>query len=363
VTIYDAIRPLLFRLDAERAHHLAVGATGILERGLQLARLDPAACSDPRLHQRICGIEFPNPVGLAAGFDKDARAPHVWPLFGFGFAELGTITRHGQPGNPRPRMFRVVADRGLINRLGFNNQGADAVATRLARSLRRTRPAIPLGINLGKSKITELADAPADYLYSLGRLFAFADYITINVSSPNTPGLRDLQAEDELARLVRLTKEASLRLAIEQDCAPRPLFVKVAPDLDDDALARIVDVVHENEATGLIATNTTIRRTGLTTSIDEAGGLSGAPLRGRSTDVVRLLRRRAGRAMPIIGVGGIFTAADAYEKIRAGADLVQIYSAMVYQGPFLARRIARGLSELLARDGYDNVAGAVGADA
>ena len=360
---YRLLRPLLFRLDPERAHHLAVGATALLEQVVAASPVAPRPPSDARLRQTICGLEFPNPVGLAAGFDKDARAPHVWPLFGFGFAELGTLTRHAQPGNPRPRMFRLPADRGLINRLGFNNEGADAAAARLARALGRRRPPVPLGINLGKSKITELADAPADYRYSLERLFAYADYITINVSSPNTPGLRDLQAEDELARLLQTVKEACLRLAIEQDCAPRPVFVKVAPDLDDDGLSRVVEVVHENEATGLIATNTTIRRSGLLATIDEAGGLSGAPLRARATEVVRLLRRRAGRAMPIIGVGGVFNAADAYEKIRAGADLVQLYSAMVYEGPFLARRIAGGLSELLARDGYANVADAVGIDA
>jgi len=360
---YHAVRPLLFRLDPERAHHLAVGATATLESLLRLARWNPQPTTDPRLQQHICGIEFPNPIGLAAGFDKDARAPHAWPLFGFGFAELGTITRHPQPGNPRPRLFRLPADRALVNRLGFNNRGADAAAARLATTLHRKRPRIPLGINLGKSKITALADAPEDYRYSLGKLFAHADYVTINVSSPNTPGLRDLQAEGELARLIQVTREACLQLAHTHDCAPRPLFVKVAPDLDDDALSRLVEVVHANEATGLIATNTTIARTGLRSACDEAGGLSGAPLRARATEVVRLLRRRAGAAMPIIGVGGVFTAEDAYEKIRAGADLVQIYSAMVYEGPFLAGRIARDLACLLERDGYASVACAVGVDA
>lgn len=363
MNLYKAVfRPLLFRLDAEQAHHLAISATGLLEQVLRLSRLEPEPVVHPRLRQRLCGLDFPNPIGLAAGFDKDARAPHVWPLFGFGFAELGTLTRHAQPGNPRPRMFRIPEDRALINRLGFNNRGADAAAERLAVALARNRPRIPLGINLGKSKITELADAPEDYRYSLGKLFPFADYITINVSSPNTPGLRDLQGEEELARLIRCVKEESLRLAIELDCAPRPIFVKVAPDLGDDALSRVVDVVHANEATGLIATNTTIARAGLSRPIDESGGMSGAPLRRRATEVVRLLRRRAGAGMPIIGVGGVFTGADAYERIRAGADLVQIYSAMVFEGPFLARRIANDLETLLARDSFDHVSDAVGVD-
>lgn len=359
---YRWIAPLLFRLDPERAHHGALRATATLEQILRFAPpIEP--WSHPALRQTICGIDFPNPIGLAAGFDKDARAPHVWPWLGFGFAELGTVTRHAQPGNPRPRMFRLPEDRALINRLGFNNGGADAAAHRLARLLRRRRPATPLGINIGKSKITANRDAADDYGHSLAALFPHADYVTVNVSSPNTPGLRDLQGAQELGRLIRPLKELSLRLADAHDCAPRPLFIKVAPDLADDDLPRLVEVAIQNEASGLIATNTTLARPGLRTATAEAGGLSGAPLRARATEVVRLLRRHAGKALPIIGVGGVFGAADAYEKIRAGADLVQLYTAMVYEGPFLARRIAHDLVAHLARDGYNHITQAIGADA
>ena len=359
---YDLLRPLLFRMEPERAHRLAVFACSSLEKALRTARISALPYSTERLRQRLCGIEFANPVGLAAGFDKDARAPHVWPWFGFGFAELGTITRHAQPGNPRPRMFRLPREHALINRLGFNNDGAEAAAARLARATRRLAPSVPLGINIGKSKITPLDAADDDYRFSLQCLFSFADYVTINVSSPNTPGLRDLQAPAELARLITTARETCLRLAQDFDRAPCPVFVKVAPDLDDDALTRLVDVVHAKEASGLVATNTTLARPGAAADCSEAGGLSGRPLRDRADAVVRLLRRHAGPALPIIGVGGIASAADAYQRIRAGADLVQLYSAMVYEGPFVARRIARGLDDLLRRDGYARLADAVGAD-
>jgi len=359
---YHWARSCLFRLDPETAHHGAVMASAACEALLRLSPVQPSAYTAPALRQTICGLSFPNPVGLAAGFDKDARAPHLWPLLGFGFAELGTITRHPQDGNPRPRMFRLPADRAIINRLGFNNAGADVVAVRLAQRLRHGRPAIPLGINIGKSKITANADADADYAYSLAALYPYADYITVNVSSPNTPGLRALQGDSELAQLIATLRTQSRRLAEVHDCAPRPIFVKLAPDLDDDALARLVDVIMTHEASGLIATNTTLSRAALRQPCDEAGGLSGAPLRERANEVMRILRRRAGAALPLIGVGGIFTAADAYERIRCGADLVQIYSALIYEGPLLARTIARGLLPLLQGDGYTHVSQAVGRD-
>lgn len=359
--LYPLLSALLFRIDPERAHDLALTACGLLEPLLRFAPAFASPPTHPFLRQTICGIEFPNPIGLAAGFDKSARAPHVWPWLGFGFAELGTITWHAQPGNPPPRMFRLPLDRALINRLGFNNPGAAATARRIAALL--ARPAgIPIGLNIGKSKIAALDAAVDDYRSSFRALCRYADYVTVNVSSPNTPGLRDLQAPAELARLLLALRALSFELSQEFDCAPRPLFVKVAPDLDDDALARIVDVVLECEATGLIATNTTLARANLRTAVDEAGGLSGAPLRERANAVVRALRRRAGAAMPIIGVGGISNAEEAYERIRAGADLVQIYSALVFEGPFLPRRIVRGLVHALQRDGHSHVSQVVGID-
>ncbi len=359
--LYPAIRPLLFRLDAERAHHLAFSALRAGEWLLARTRA-PRAWSHPLLAQRLWNVDFPNPVGLAAGFDKDARAPHVWPLLGFGFAELGTITAEAQPGNPRPRMFRLPGDQAIINRLGFNNSGAAAVAQQLAR-LQRVPSSIPLGINIGKSRVTPLAEAAADYVCSFRRLFPFAAYVVINVSSPNTPGLRDLQAEEELAALLAALVHENDVLAQTLRQPPRPLLIKVAPDLSDEALARIVHVARTGRAAGFVATNTTIQRGGLRTPIDEAGGLSGAPLRDRATVVIRTLYRLAGADLPIIGVGGIFSAPHAYEKIRAGAALVQIYTGMVFEGPRLAHRIASGLVDLLQRDGLAHVREAVGKDA
>jgi dihydroorotate dehydrogenase len=358
--LYRVIRPLLFRLDAERAHNLVF--TGLVMAERLLAGHAPQPWSHPALTQRIWNVDFANPIGLAAGFDKDARAPHVWPLLGFGFAELGTITAHAQPGNPQPRLFRLPADRALINRLGFNNAGADAVAQRLTRLQRTAASQIPIGINIGKSRITPLEEAAADYAHSFQRLAAFADYVVINVSSPNTPGLRDLQAEEQLRHLLAVLVSENNAWAEQQQRAPRPLLIKVAPDLSDEALASVVAVARAGGAAGLVATNTTIRRDGVTTAVDEAGGLSGAPLRDRATAVVRTLYQLAGGALPIIGVGGVFSADDAYAKIRAGASLVQLYTGMIYEGPRVAYRIARGLVDLLARDGFAHIREAVGKD-
>ncbi|HXQ24314.1 MAG TPA: quinone-dependent dihydroorotate dehydrogenase [Candidatus Acidoferrales bacterium] len=361
--LYPAVRPLLFRLEAERAHRLVFGALVACEQLLARRTRPLRAWTHPALAQELWSISFPNPVGLAAGFDKDARAPHVWPLLGFGFAELGTITAVAQPGNAPPRLFRLPRDAALINRLGFNNAGAAAVAARLAHLFHTAPPGIPIGINIGKSRVTPLDQAAGDYVSSLRHLFSFAAYVVINVSSPNTPGLRDLQAEDQLAALLDVLTTENAALAQAQQRPPRPLLIKVAPDLADDALAAVVQVARKNGAAGLVATNTTIRRDGLSTPIDEAGGLSGAPLRARATAVIRTLHRHAGAALPIIGVGGIFTAHDAYAKIRAGASLVQIYTGMIYEGPLLARRIAAGLVDLLRADGFTHLRQAVGRDA
>jgi dihydroorotate dehydrogenase len=357
--LYHAIRPLLFRLDAERAHDLVFAALVSLDRLLSTRR--PKPWTHPSIEQHLWGITFPNPVGLAAGFDKDARAPHVWPVLGFGFAELGTITAEPQPGNPRPRIFRLPQDHALINRLGFNNSGAAAVAERLRRKL-ATPASVPIGINIGKSRSTPLDAAAADYARSLRLLFPFAAYFVVNVSSPNTPGLRDLQAEAHLAGLLTTLAAENAAAAAQHRQPPRPLLIKVAPDLDDAALERIVAVARAGGAAGLVATNTTIERPHLQTPIAESGGLSGAPLRERATAVIRTLRRLGGPDLPIIGVGGIFSAADAYAKIRAGASLVQVYSGMIFEGPRLAQRIARGLVDLLRRDGLTHLRDAVGRD-
>jgi dihydroorotate dehydrogenase len=361
--LYRALRPLLFRLDAERAHNLILASLAASEAILARLGWAPSPFTHPTLEQRLWDIVFPNPVGLAAGFDKDARAPHVWPLLGFGFAELGTVTAERQAGNPPPRLFRLPEDRAIINRLGFNNSGAAAVAQRLARLQRRAASAVPIGINIGKSRITPLAAAAADYARSLGLLFPFASYIVINISSPNTPGLRDLQADEQLAALLGALGTENAALATTRQQPPRPLLIKIAPDLDDAALPGIVEAARGGGAAGFIATNTTTSRAGLITASGEVGGLSGAPLRDRATAVIRALHRLAGTDLPIIGVGGVFSAADAYAKVRAGASLVQLYTGMIFQGPLLAHRIARGLVELIRRDGFTHLRDAVGRDA
>ena len=358
---YRAIRPLLFRLDPERAHNLVF--SGLLACEWLSSRWPRQPWSHPALEQVLWSIRFPNPVGLAAGFDKDARAPHVWPWLGFGFAELGTITALAQPGNPPPRIVRLARDGAIINRLGFNNSGAERVAQRLATLYRIAPPPLPIGINIGKSRATPLEAAAGDYCSSLRRLVQFADYVVVNISSPNTPGLRDLQAEAHLATLLAALTAENDRLAQAHGRPPRPLLIKVAPDLADDAFATIVDLARRHGVAGLVATNTTIERTGLSAPVDAEGGLSGAPLRDRATAVIRKLHGLAGRALPIIGVGGIFTAADAYAKIRAGASLVQIYTGMIFAGPRLAHRIGQGLLDLLRRDGFAHVRDAVGTEA
>jgi dihydroorotate dehydrogenase len=362
MTLYRVLRPLLFRLDPERSHRLVLACLAAYERVLA-RRWPPQAWTHPALQQVHWNLRFPNPIGLAAGFDKDARAPHVWPLLGFGFAELGTITAEPQPGNPTPRLFRFPRDRALINRFGFNNAGAGAVARRLGGLQQAQRARIPLGINIGKSRIVALERAVDDYLRSFRELFLCADYFVINVSSPNTPGLRDLQSEEHLAALLRALAKHNDVLARTHRQSQRPLLIKLAPDLADEALAKIVEVARDCGAAGLVATNTTTARAGLTTPSGESGGLSGAPLRERATAVIRTLRRAAGADLPIIGGGGIFTASEAYEKICAGAALVQIYTGMIYEGPRLPYRIAHGLVDLLHRDGFTHLREAVGRDA
>jgi dihydroorotate dehydrogenase len=333
------------------------GVSGLLAGlGAELQR------HDPRLEQTLFGCRFPNPIGLAAGFDKNGVAAGIWHHFGFGFAELGTITWHPQAGNPKPRLFRLALERAALNRMGFNNVGAEAARRILERQRLAPagqRPAV-LGINLGKSKITSLEQAPDDYASSLEVLAPLADYAVVNVSSPNTPGLRELQEESQLRRLV----ERLRRLA---GCPP--LLVKIAPDLEDDAIDAIARLAYEEGLAGVIAVNTSQQRLGLEqrrllqtgrTLAEETGGLSGAPLRPRALEVLRRLRATAGPALPLIGVGGIDSPQAAWERISAGASLVQIYTGWIYEGPTLVPAILEDLARQLDRHGLVHLGQAVG---
>jgi len=355
--LYSVVKPVLWRLDPERAHHLALWA---LRRNLAAAAVGP---DDPRLSVDALGRRFANPVGLAAGFDKDAKVWRQAACLGFGFVEVGSVTPRSQAGNPQPRLFRLEKDRAVINRMGFNNAGVEAMALRLATDrpgrLQPGAGGIVLGINLGKNKETE--DAAADYEIGARRLGPFADYMVINVSSPNTPGLRALQGKAPLAALIERT-----HLALAESCGanPPPLLLKIAPDLAEQDLADIAAVALDGKLAGLIATNTTIARpAGLDPRYaSQAGGLSGRPLFEPSTQVLRALYRLTAGCLPIIGVGGIASGADAYAKIRAGATLVQLYSALVFEGPGLVGRIKRELLQCLERDGLGSIGEAVGLD-
>jgi dihydroorotate dehydrogenase len=316
--------------------------------------LPAAPADDPKLAISLFGRLFPNPLGLAAGFDKNAEVPDVMLKLGFGFVECGTVTPRPQPGNPRPRMFRLRQDRAVINRLGFNNQGMAAAAERLSA---RPRQGI-VGINIGANK--DSADRIADYRETFARLSPLADYVTVNISSPNTPGLRGLQNKDELEKLLALVVEERARAN-----STVPLLLKIAPDLDEHALDDIANTVLASGIEGMIVSNTTLARpaTLKSTNARESGGLSGAPLFAPSTAILKAVRQRVGAQIVLVGVGGVSSGADAYAKIRAGASLVQLYTAMAYEGPGIITRITRELSALLARDGFARVADAIGADA
>ncbi len=360
-SLYRLARPLIFRADAERAHHATISL---------LARMPDArsALTGAQLATRVAGIDFPNPVGLAAGFDKDARAAHAMARLGFGFAEVGTLTPQPQPGNPRPRLFRLAEDRAVINRLGFNNNGQAAAAVRL-RSLRAAGCVIPIGINIGANKANASGDAAiADYVAGVEAMAGLAEYLTVNISSPNTPGLRALQDKGALDALLGAVMAARGDAGPPRPDAkgPRPLppvFLKVAPDLAPADIDDIVGLAHAHRLGALIVSNTTISRPPLESQLaSEAGGLSGAPLRDLALQRLRDFRSAGSGDIALIGVGGIASAADAYARIAAGASLVQLYSAMVYEGPGLAARIARGLAALLDRDGFGSIADAVGSD-
>ena len=338
--LYERVlRPLVFAVcpDAETAHERGMRAVGLLHAHPALAAFVArrATLHDPRLERTVMGIRFRNPVGLAGGFDKNAVAPLGFEALGFGFVEVGTVTRHAQPGNPRPRVFRLPDDGAIINRFGFNNDGASAVAARLAEG---PRPGIPVGVSLGKSKITPLEEAAEDYLFSLRALYPFGDYFAVNVSSPNTPNLRSLQDRDALDALLRALVDEAAALAAATGCPPKPVLVKVAPDLTTHALDEVLAVCAARGVAGVIATNTTLSRDGLRTPTAEPGGLSGRPLSARALDVVRHIATTAPQ-LALIGVGGIMTPDDALRMLDAGAALVQVYTGFVYAGPLFARAI------------------------
>ncbi len=358
------VRPLLFRLAPETAHEFALHALTTACKPESIRRMVARQLNRaPFGTLERCGLSFANPVGLAAGFDKNGAATRELAALGFGFIEVGTVTHLAQPGNPRPRLFRLLQDRALINRQGFNNHGAAALAARLTHA----RPPCVLGINIGKSRAVDVSEAAADYLASFETVHPHADYITVNVSSPNTPGLRELQRADALAELLSALQRRNRELSARAQRINRlPLFVKVAPDLAAGELELIVDVARRTEIDGIIATNTTTARdtlkhtpAAIVTEIG-AGGLSGAPLRERSTEVIRQLYRLARGSLKIVGVGGIFNAADAWQKICAGACLVQLYTGFIYQGVTAARDINEGLAALLEREGCRSFDEAVG---
>ena len=336
MSLYESvIRPAAFLLDPEQVHDVAMAA---LQRGVFKAR----KFHDPRLAQTLFGVDFPNPLGLAAGFDKNALALDHWHQLGFGFVEAGTITLHSQPGNPKPRMWRLPQDKALINRLGFNNDGAHAVATRLASA----KSAIPVGVNLGKSRITELAMAANDYRDSFRLLHSFGSYFVVNVSSPNTPGLRSLQDKGPLLEILAAMREID---------ATRPIFVKVAPDLEWAALDDVLDVARTARITGLIATNTTLSREGLVSNVREDGGLSGFPLKARADAVLAHLARHADPSLILMGVGGIMNGQDVFDKIRLGAHLCQLYTGWIYGGPHMIPDALEQLVMLMQQEGVRDI--------
>ncbi|GBF04112.1 dihydroorotate dehydrogenase 2 [Deinococcus aerius] len=361
--MYRLLKPALFRLDPEDAHHLTLRALGAASRvpAWPVAARRLSAPADPRLAQTLWGRPFTSPVGLAAGLDKNGEAVPAFSALGFGFLEVGTVTPRPQPGNDRPRLFRLPQDGALINRMGFNNAGAEALRARLAAL--PVRPA-PVWVNIGKNKTTPNEVAVEDYRACVRVLFEVADGFVVNVSSPNTPGLRALQAADDLGSLVRAVLEEVEAARVRTARRSPPVLVKLAPDLHPEGFEASVGAVLGAGASGLIVSNTTLGREGLTHAHRaQAGGLSGRPLTARSTALVREAYRLTRGRVPLVGVGGVFTAEEAYAKIRAGASLVEVYTALIYEGPGLPARLNRGLAALLERDGLRNVAEAVGVDA
>lgn len=363
MSLYSSIiRPILFRLPAESAHELALTSirAGL---GTSLTREFVSRRFQTSPSQKLdrFGLEFSNPIGLAAGFDKNGTAAQALAALGFGFIEVGTVTNEPQPGNPKPRLLRLPRDRALINRLGFNNSGAAQVA----KNIRERRPDCVLGVNIGKSRSVPIEDAIPDYLSSFEAVYDVADYIAVNVSSPNTPGLRELQRAKLLEELLTALQQRNDERSSRASRKPKPLLVKIAPDLAESEIEQIVEVALRANVAGIIATNTTIRRDGLQTPADELracgdGGLSGAPLRARSNEIIAFIYRLTHGKLTIIGAGGVFNAQDAWDKICAGASLVQLYTGFIYQGPSVARKINEGLATQLELEGFRSLDEAVG---
>jgi dihydroorotate dehydrogenase len=364
--------PLLLataKTDPETAHRQILKTLNNLEinrhsvwGSLAIKQLEKSFCvQDLRLQQTLWGLNFNNPLGLAAGFDKDGTAAGLWSSFGFGFAELGAVTLHSQPGNPRPRMFRLPDDKAALNRMGANNLGAAVMADTLRQTWQRQPGKIPIGINLCKSKVATLDEAAADYLGSFKYLEHVADYFVINVSSPNTPGLRSLQSGEQLEPILSELQQANSQA--------KPILIKIAPDLEWSDIKDILNLATNYNLAGVIATNTTIRRDGLNTKTlqetgkniqDEAGGISGLPVQQRSTEIIRFIYQETNGQLPIIGVGGIFNAEDAWAKIIAGASILQVYTGWVYEGPWMVNQVLSGLLSKLEEQGLDNIGDAVG---
>lgn len=352
--MYKVLRKILFKFDPEKIHHFAASSLSIAGK-IGFVRTMTSWFFDyknPMLKTEVAGLKFENPLGLAAGFDKNCSVIEISSALGFGHDEVGAITMHAQPGNDKPRIFRLVKDHAIINRMGFNNFGADKAYDTLKKvKYRRAK----VGLNIGKSKITSLEEAEKDYLYTYKKLYDLVDFMTINVSSPNTPNLRKLQDKDSLLKIANALQKENRK--------KKPLFIKISPDLTFEQVDDVLEVCKSAKISGIIATNTTVKREGLKTEINETGGLSGLPLKRTSTEFIRYIYKKTNGRLPIIGVGGIFTARDAYEKITAGASLLQVYTGFIYEGPCIAKKINKGLVNYLKKDGFRNIQEAVGSKA
>jgi dihydroorotate dehydrogenase len=374
------VRPTLFTQDAEKAHERTMRWLAMVSRNTLLTEAVESLFGAPSLPVELFGLRFPNPVGVAAGMDKYATALPAWEALGFGFTELGGVTQHAQPGNPQPRLFRAVPERAIVNRMGFNNPGADTVAQTLGvwRAAGKW-PKHPVGINLGKSKVTPLEKAAEDYAFSVRVLWPYCDFFVVNVSSPNTPNLRQLQDKEALAEILKAIEEAQTEVLRNSKLQtpnsretsnsnyqrPKPVLVKISPDLSFEALDELLELAMSRKLAGIVATNTTTERAQSANPevqrvYAETGGLSGAPLRARSTEVIRHIYRQTRGKLPIIGVGGVFTAEDAWEKITAGASLLQVYTGLVYKGPALAKALVTGLLRKMEETGGGSLEKCVG---
>ena len=362
------LRPAVFLQDSERAHSRVLSVLSRMSRTRFSLSMLGALYRSPELPVNVFGLDFPNPVGVAAGMDKNGAAVPSWQSIGYGFCEIGGVTLHEQPGNPKPRMFRVSKDKALINRMGFNNVGANALQEQLQFwKDKGLWPDSPVGINLGKSKVTSLDEAPSDYSGSIKILWNHADFFVINVSSPNTPGLRDLQESKNLDSIIKKCCEINKEISAQNGSAEKPLLVKIAPELGDGFLEDILKLVKKYKLSGIVATNTTISRPKTSHASSEKiykeeGGLSGVPLKNKSTEMIRKIYKITKGKIPIIGVGGILTAEDAWEKITAGASILQIYTGLVFEGPAIAKSIVKGLKKRVESEGLESLSDAVGID-